>query len=237
MRYIKNNEKDKNRVFPKTCYLFIESFGRNMEEDMNEIANLQGYEDWFAFEANWDRKPQGLFQEFQLEMQKHSKFGREFEGSILINVVGLIDEIELGNILDYLKEREDKVSFIISVTDNNMAVQVREVMNGSFYTRTIEGKNYEVKEQIEILENELERYGFIFNKGEMEEIYNYLLEVTWKEEEHVIRKLQNVAKKMVYERMMEEEYSTTFGIKELKAALKEMHMESKKIKMGFLIEV
>lgn len=238
MTYIRNNEKEKRMIFPKTCYLFVENYGRNMEEDMDSIAKLQGYEEWFTFRADWNRKQQGLYQELQVELQKHAKLGREFEGCIVINIAGQVEESELGLILDDLKEKEGKVSFIISVEDHEKAKQVQEIMNRNFYTRIVEGKPYGAEEQFGILESELEKYGFGFEEAQQGDIFQYLSGLTWRKEENVNHKLQNTAKKLVYERMMTEAQSVRmFEKDELENALGEIHKEDKKAKIGFVCNI
>ena len=236
MKYVKKNEAERGVKFPETTYLFVENYGRNMQDEMQDIAELLGKKEYFTFRADWLTKPTGVYGDFQVELQKHAMLGKEYEGCILLEVSALLNEPEMLQILSLLKRQENKISFLMTAKDDIDVSEIRNMMEQFFFARVVEGQIYSPEEQYGIIKTELEKYGFEPEETQGEDLMEYLKEFPWKKSDAVECKLRNVVKKLVYEKMLEHSSSLNVTYEEIKNALSGPRKDGTASRIGFLLE-
>ena len=229
---IKETENTKGIKFPKTSYIFVENYGRTIHKEMQKLTELSGKKGWFVFQAV---KHQGVYQEFTVELSKHAMLGKEFEGCILIEVSWQVEKNELRQMLEYLKEQENKINFFFSVKEEKIAKELKAEMDRYFFTRMLEGEVYSQEEQLRILMEELEKYELYVEESVKQEVLKLLAGLSWQTTDLVEHTLQNVARKLAYEKMLEDS-SDGLLEEDIKKALEEVNPYSQKNRIGFVLE-
>ncbi len=236
IKYVKKNEAERGVKFPETTYLFVENYGRSMQEEMQDIAEALGKREYFTFRADWLTKQSGVYGDFQLELQKHATLGKEYEGCVLVELSTMVNEPELLQILSRLKQHEEKITSFVTVKDDEDVQEITKMMEQFFFTRVVEGQIYSPEEQYGIIKAELEKYGFNPEEKRCEELLEYLKEFPWKKTDAVESKLRNVVKKLVYEKMLEHNSSLNVTYEEIKNALSGPRKDGATTRIGFLLE-
>lgn len=233
---IKNAEEKSKIRFPKATYLFVENYGRKLHTEMEEIAALLQAKKWFTLQADWSRNEKGVFEAFQVELQRNSILGKAFEGCILIELAGEAEEGELRQILESLKEQEEKITFFVTAESMECAEEIKRHMDRYFFTRIIEGNAYDVGEQWSIVKDELEAYGLTVEEGAGEKVQSHLEEIRWHTTDLVRQRLENAAKQIAYEKMLDADGGSELTAEEIVRGLDIFPENKKKSQIGFLLK-
>ncbi len=190
---------------PIPNYLYIQRYGRRAQGQMDKILSKIGKKGWFFFKADEQPEKGKLTQKFSMNLQKHADTGKEYTGCPLIEISKetLMKE-ELPEFFEYLKEKEQQFFCLFTIKNATDAASVQKCIEQYFFTRVVYADEFSVEEQFAIIRNVCEEYGFSIDRREQAFIMQGLKEREWQENEHVEFLLQNAAKAVIYEAMMED---------------------------------
>lgn len=198
---LQNKETALGIKLPKPYFLFVRNYGRSLVKEMKEICSLLKKPTWFSF--NMAQYENEQCDKLRIEVGKESMLGKEYDGCILLTLGESTEEGELMKILEYIQEQKQRIVPVFSVSNYDAAERFKKVIELYQFCRVVEGEAYTVQEQMEILRDELKRYGFqMKDEAAMEKVLEGL---EWEKEELVAKTLRNAAKQMIYEKAMSED--------------------------------
>jgi len=227
---LQNKETTLGLKLPKPYFIFVKSYGRSLSKEMKEICSLLEKTTWFGF--NMTQYENEQCDKLRIEVGKESMLGKEYDGCILITLGESTEEGELMKVMEYIQGQKQRIVPVFSVDSQEAAERFKKVIELYQFCRVVEGEAYTVQEQMEILRNELKRYGFqMKDEAEVEKVLESL---EWKKEELVAKTLRNVAKQMIYEKVMDEDSDDKqVDCEKFAAALNVQDMKATKRVIGF----
>ena len=194
--------QNSNAYIPMPTYLYVEHYGRNIEDNMKEITTLFGEKDFFIFKTSRIQKLESLVRSFQMKLEKHAALGKEFSGCVLVELSEEMEQEELPDFLEFVARQED-LRCLFTIKDNSEEIQ--ELLEQYFFVRVVEGQKYNCTEQLEILNQVFAEAEFIADIGAMKVFEKFFAKKEWQEGDMVQNRIQNIAKNLVYEKLMQEE--------------------------------
>lgn len=189
---------------PVPSYLFVQRYGREIQEDMKEIAALLGQKDWFCFGCGAIKNDENLLNGFKMALERHSGIGKEYTGSILIEFTGNEEEKEIEKLLDYIEGQKHRLHCIYTVKSSEDVKKMKERLENYGFVRVVQGEEYEASEQIEIFRETLKTYQYRLEEDAKDYIEEFFEKQKWQEEDVVKVRIQNMAKEIVYNKLMDE---------------------------------
>ena len=190
---------------PVPSYLFVQRYGREIDGDMKEIAALFGQKEWFAFSAGNMKNEEKLLTGFKMALERHSGVGKEYIGSILVEFSGKETEKEMEELLEYIDSQKHRLHCIYTVKATEWEEDIREQLENYGFVRVVQGEVYDAYEQIEIFEDTLKEYQFQMEEEAEHYIAEFFRKQKWQETDAVRVRIQNMAKEIVYNKLMEGE--------------------------------
>jgi len=223
---------------PMPTYLHVQSYGRSIEDDMKEIAELLHKKQWFSFKTNHRENDRSILAKFLLEQECRSSLGKEYDGCILVELSGEEKENELGEFLDYIDEQKERLNCVFTIKSTETVPDIRKHLTTNRFLRVIYGEKYDAYEQIEIFLGILEKYQLQLDEQAQKEVRDFFKEKEWLESDTVEILISNMAKSIVYEKYLEEETQNKLVTREdVLKALNRLEEPQKKRQIGFLQEV
>lgn len=140
-----------------------------------------------------------------MDLERHADTGKEFTGCSLIEISkDTLMKDELPEFLEYLKENEKRLYYLFTIKNAKDAVSVQKCIEQYFFTRIVYAEEFSIEEQFEIIRNTCEKYGFSIDHKEQILIMRGLKDRKWKANEHVEFILQNAARAVIYEAILED---------------------------------
>lgn len=216
-----------NQLFlPTPTYLYVKHFGRDIENCMEEITALMGETEYFVFKTGRIQKTESLLRCFLMELEKHSLLGKEYAGCVLVELAPETETEELVDFLDYA-ENSKQIKFLFSTKEREEEMQ--ELLERHFFVRVVKGQAYSCEEQLGVLEDAFEDYRFKLEPEAKEIFKSALEEKEWQENDMVMNRIQNIAKNLVYEKMLEEgNHICSISKEDAEAAVKKFPKETQK---------
>ena len=198
--------EDRMKVtLPIPHYLFVQRYGREITEDMQKIAELFGYKEWFSFDTNRPQKDGKLLSYFKMELDKHAGLGREYTGCVLLEISEEVEEKELEEILYYIDSYKERLHCIYTMKTSEEVKMVQKHLEKYGFVRVVQGEQYDANEQIEIFQNTLEAYQFQLNEEAEHYVTEFFRKREWEETDVVKKRIENIAKELVYSNLIREE--------------------------------
>ncbi|MCM1047165.1 MAG: hypothetical protein NC433_01910 [Clostridiales bacterium] len=221
---------------PIPNYLYVQRYGRKAQAQMNKILAKIGKKDWFLFKAQEQSEKEGLIEKFRLNLHRHADTGKDYTGCSVIELsTEMLLRDELPVFLEYLKENERQLYYLFTIKSAKDAVSAQKYIEQYFFTRIVYAEEFSLEEQFDIIRNTCEEYGFSINNRARLLIMKGLEEREWKAEEHVEFILQNAARAIIYEAMLEDKITQRLISAELsKKLLENLHQKAEPEKVfGF----
>lgn len=216
---VKACEQEKNVKLPKPYYLFVQKFGRSPEAELPEISETFGNGKWFSFLAESKKKDITIRNRFIMELEKHAEIGKTFQGHVLVELTGDEEPKELFELLSYIKQNVKQFQCIFTTRMLERAEEIKECLEQHFFVRKIEGKEYENAEQSTVFLRVLIEYGFDIDRlvNKLETVFS---EVHWEETDMVQCRIENLARNIVYNKMLETEAVLEISADEVEKAMR-----------------
>jgi len=226
-----------NKDFPMPCYLFIQKYGRNIQNELGEIAKLLGREKHFSFKTDASMREETLLRKFLLEEDKHAELGKQYSGCVLIELTGEEPEEEVFSFLDYLDRHQQRIDYLFTTKNHQKSDEIRRSLEQFFFVRVLEGTKYEAQEQLVLFEKGMEAYQFEMAEDARAELVEYFESKEWKEEDLVEKRIRNLVSNIVYSSMLDNvEDRKIIDRGDVALALKKvMDNSEKKSTIGFVI--
>lgn len=227
-------KQNSNEYIPTPTYLYVKHYGRDIEDCMAEITELMGEEEYFIFKTGRIQKAESLLRSFLMELEKHASLGKDFGGCVLVELTVETEDKELADFLDYA-ENQKQIKFLFTTRENEEEVQ--ELLERYFFVRVVKGQPYDCEEQFALLNEAFCKYQFAMDAAAEEAFQKALAEKEWQESDMVMNRIQNIAKNLVYEKMLAEKCSNRcIGKEDAEEAIKKLVRETtKKNVIGFFI--
>jgi len=225
---------------PIPNYLFIQQYGRDLMEEMPQIAALFGQTEWFLFDTGAQQKEGTILSHFKLELNRHAGVGREYSGSILIDLSTPEEEKEekeLEELLSYLDSQKNRLHCVYTMRGQETVDKVKKQLENYGFVRVVYAKPYQADEQMEIFLDTLQAYQFQADAEAKRCAEAFFQEKDWETSDAVKIRIENIAKEIVYCSFVNEEVQDNIVQKEevekvFTALAKEM---TKKRQIGFVI--
>lgn len=202
---IKNVEINEGICTPIPNYLYIQRYGRRAQEQMDKILSKIGKKDWFLFKTQEQSEEKKLIEKFGMALHRHADTGKDYTGCSLIEISKeTLNRDELPGFLEYLKENEQQLYYLFTIKNAEDAASVQKCIEQYFFTRIVYAEEFSIEEQFDIIRNTCGEYGFSIGGREQTFIMRGLEERKWKADEHVGFILQNAARAVIYEAMLED---------------------------------
>ena len=232
---VKKCEKSRQQKLPQPHYLFVQKYGRNLEAEMPEIAGKLGNGTWFSFCTEGKKKDVSITNRFLVEQEKHSELGKKFGGCALVELTGNEEPKELFEFLSYIRQQESGFGCVFTTRTLECVNDIRESLEQHFFVRVIDGEKYDSTEQAGLFCKVLKSFGFsVDNTGDhaVEKVFS---DVSWEETDMVRNKIENLARNMVYEKLMLPDAEQMVSMEEIKAAVSGLKKETEKVRrIGFV---
>ena len=217
---VKVCEQERNIKLPKPYYQFVQKFGRSPEAELPEIAKSFGNGSWFSFFAEIRKKDVTMVNRFIMELEKHAEIGKAFQGHVLVELTGEEDPKELFELLSYIKQNAKQFQCIFTTRMLERAEEIKTCLEQHFFVRKIEGKEYEKAEQSTIFLRVLLEHGFDIDQltNTLETLFS---DVRWEEKDMVQSRIENLARNIAYNKMLEAENTLKVSPEEIEEAMKE----------------
>lgn len=189
-------------ALPIPSYLFVQKYGRSIEAEMPRIAKLLGKKDWFFFRAD-ESQEKSILNRFLVEQECKTCVGREYEGCILLELTGAENEKEMLEFLNYIESQKGRLSCIYTTKETKEAQGIKRMLSVYGFVRQIDGESFDVYEQLEIFENTLKEYQFVITGGARIKLAEWFYKKNWQEEDAVITQIKNMAKSVVYQKLLD----------------------------------
>lgn len=201
---IRNIESREGIKIPLPQFFYVQKYGRRIQDQVQEILRAVGRKEWFLFKTEDSFPETGLRRNFVTELEKHAGIGKEFEGCVFIELTKetLLRE-EFTEFLEYLKERESKLYYMFIIRRPKDAVSVQKWIEQYFFVRTVCAEDYSVEEQLTMVEDICEEYGFHIDPKAKTLLINGLKSKEWKEDDYVDYRLRNEVCTIIYETILE----------------------------------
>lgn len=236
IKSIKQLEKRIGKKLPKPLFLFVENYGRTLDNMLDELAKEFGKSDAFVFHVGKyaENKPK---QYLECEMKKRAKLGKAYNGCVLVKLSGGMDVVELYELVQFVLEQREELVALFSVNSMRMAQRVERVLEAYVYVRVVEGEPFSKEEQLGILEEQWNEFGITLLPHEKEKICEVLSAHSWDESDNVRTKLNNLAMKIAYEKIFSGNTKTDNSIESsFELELNSAEKEPKKRQIGFVLE-
>lgn len=198
---LKQKEETLGITLPKPVYLFVEHYGRSLEEDLPKLTEVFGFHDYFSFSTDNLSADSNLYQSFYSQMQQAAPTGREFQGCILISLSDRIQEHDFIALIALIKNTEGIVPIFTKKSDADIH-PLLPILKNHFFLRVINGEPYTTEEQFQIALNELLRCGFSLTP-ETEQLLTETLEhCAWRKSDSVSHKLKTIVQNLAYDKLM-----------------------------------
>ena len=204
MQQLFDRNQDGNNI-PVPNYLFVQRYGREINGEMNEITSLLGQKGWFSFSTNSIKNNEKLLTGFQVELERNAGVGKEYAGSVLIEFSGNEEEKELEDLLDYIDSQKYRLRCVYTIKDSENTKDIKGLLENYGFVRVVQGEEYEVSEQMAIFTDTMALYDYKLEKTAKEYIDEFFGKQKWKEEDAVKIRIQNIAKEIVYNKLMKPE--------------------------------
>lgn len=225
-------------TIPIPSYLFVQRYGREIQEEMKEIAALFGQKEWFPFCCAGIKNEEKLLTGFKMALERHSGIGKEYAGSVLVEFSGMEEEKEIEELLDYIDRQKHRLHCIYTIKASEEVKDIKEKLENFGFVRVVQGEEYKHSEQIEIFQETINMYQFRLEEKAEDYIVDFFGKLKWQEEDVVKIRIQNMAKEIVYNRLMEGGHGEKFLKKEeveyVLHSLQSGKMQQRQI--GFLME-
>lgn len=198
-----NREGMETRI-PVPSYLFVQRYGRQIQDDMKEMSEVFGQKEWFEFSYTKVKKEEKLITAFKMELERHSGIGKEYTGSVLVEFSGMEEEKQVEELLDYIERQKHRLHCIYTIKASEEVADIKEQLENYGFVRIVQGEEYEAYEQIEIFRETIEGYQFQLEEEAEEYVTDFFEKQKWQEEDMVKIRIQNMAKEIVYNKLMEE---------------------------------
>ena len=195
-------KKDLKRVIPVPSYLFVQRYGRQIHEHMKEIAEVFGQKDWFIFSCASVTCEEKLLSAFKMELERHSGIGKEYTGSILVEFSGEKEEKQIEDLLEYIHKQKQRIHCIYTIKVSEEE-NIKELLEKYGFVRVVRGEEYETFEQIEIFQEVIKLCQLQLEEDAEKYIVDFFEKLKWQEEDVVKIRIQNMAKEIVYNKLME----------------------------------
>lgn len=189
---------------PVPSYLFVQRYGREIQDEMEEIAALLGQKEWFCFECGTVKSDENLLNAFKIALERNSGIGKEYAGSVLIEFTGNEEEKEIEKLLDYIEGQKHRLHCIYTVKSSDDVKEMKEKLENYGFVRVVQGEEYGASEQIEIFRETLKTYQYRLEEDAKDYIEEFFEKQRWQEEDVVKVRIQNMAKEIVYNKLMDE---------------------------------
>lgn len=236
LKKIRNLEMVEGIAVPVPSFLYIQQYGRRLEEQMDLIAEGLNKKEWFLFKIDERQREKGMVQSLSVELEKRAKIGKQYEECVLIEFgEGMYQQEALEELFDYLKTMEDKVSFLFTVKPSKNMDILQQCMEQYFFVRTIQGEAYTVEEQITLIQEHCERFRYCLTEKASQVFAEGLAKKQWKTYDHVACRLKNLVYGFLYENVLEGKDKADYITSEVALTiLEQMDNEgSKKVTIGF----
>lgn len=191
---------------PRPTFFYVQRYGRKAQDQVREMLPLVGRKEWFLFRADDSFPEAGLRRNFVTELAKHAGTGKEFEGCVFIELSkGTLFKEEFAEFLEFLKERENKLYYVFTTKKSKDAVAVQKCIEQYFFVRTVSAESYSVEEQIAIVKDICEEYGFHISPKVKTLLANGLKSKEWKEDDYVDYRLRSEVCTIIYEAVLEQQ--------------------------------
>lgn len=220
-------QRQNSRAFlPTPTYLYVKHFGRDIEDCMEEITSLMGESEFFVFKTSRIQKTESILRSFLMELEKHAALGKEFKGCVLVELSAEIEPEELNDFLEYAVKQE-QLKYLFTTKEN--VEEMQELLEQHFFVRVVKGLAYSCEEQLEILDEAFQKYHFAADEEAMDLFRKTFSEKEWQENDMVMNRIQNIAKNLVYEKMLSDENNNRCILKEdAQEAVKKLTKETQK---------
>lgn len=237
IQQILEKEDARKGSLPIPNYLFIQRYGRDIVEEMPQIAALFGQAEWFKFDAGAQQNEGNIASYFKMELNRRAGIGREYSGSILIELSTLEEEKELKELLSYIDSQKNHLHCIYTMREQETVCMVKKQLENYGFVRAIYAKPYQADEQIEIFLNTLQTYQFQADTEAKQCVEAFFREKEWNTSDAVKIRIENIAKEIVYCSFINEEVQDNIVQKEeveqvFASLAKEM---TKKRQIGFVM--
>jgi len=224
---------------PIPTYLYVQRYGRSIEADMKEIAELLGKEKWFSFKASHTEKDGSILRKFLIEQECQASLGKEYNGCIFVELSGEEEEEELEEFLDYIEQQKQRLSCIFMTKAMGSMEDICKQLSTDCFVRVVKGDAYDPYEQIDMFVSTLESYQFQLDEEARKEITEFFRKKKWQENDAVEMQISNMAKSIVYEKFLNiEKQNTVVTKEEVQEAISELMEEPvRKRPIGFAREV
>ena len=231
------DKKSNGNNIPVPSYLFVQRYGREIQDDMKEISSLLGQKEWFLFSSASKKMNEKLLTGFQIVLETHSGIGKEYAGSILIELSGEEEEKELEELLDYVHSQEYRLHCIYTIKASENIKEIKGILENYGFVRVVKGEEYKVSEQVDIFREIIKKYQYQLDKVAENCMVDFLNKQKWQEEDDVKIRIQNMAKEIVYNKLMEQEQEDKVIRKEeVENAIRSFEWGKKtKRQMGFVM--
>jgi len=220
LKKVKKCEEERKVTLPKPNYFFVQKYGRNPEAELPEIAKTFGNGTWFVFSTEQKKKDVAIGNLFVMEKQKHVEMGKAFQGHVLVELTGEEEPKELHDLLSYIKQEEKQFQCLFTTRALDRAEEIKNCLEQHFFVREIDGKEYECAEQSAIFLRVLTEHGFDID-GLAKESERLFSDVKWEETDMVQNRIENLARNIAYNKMLEPEEVLEVSSREVEDALKE----------------
>lgn len=201
IQQILEREDARKGSLPIPNYLFIQQYGRDIVEEMPKIAALFGQTEWFIFDTGAQQKEGTMLSHFKMELNRHAGVGRDYSGSILIELSTPEDEREekeLEELLSYINSQKNRLYCVYTMRGQENVEGVKKQLENYGFVRAIYAKPYLSDEQMEIFLNTLQEYGFQADAEAKQCAEVFFQEKEWDTSDAVKIRIVNIAKEIVY---------------------------------------
>lgn len=240
IRQILGKEDTHKGRLPIPNYLFVQQYGRDITEEMPQIAALFGQAEWFPFDVGAQQTEGNLLSHFKMELIRHAGVGREYCGSILIELSSPAEEKEekeLEELLNYIDSQKNRLHCVYTMRGQDAVEQVKKQLENYGFVRVVYAKPYEADEQIKIFLNTLQEYQFQADAEAKRYAKAFFSEKEWDSSDSVKIRIGNIAKEIVYSSFINEEVQDNIIRKEaVERVFASLAKEvTKKRQIGFVI--
>lgn len=233
---LKNIEIMEGMKVPVPHFFYIQRYGREIGEQMEDILSCINKKSWFLFRTDAVFRQEGLFRSFLLELEKHAKLGREYQECVVLELdEDICHQEEFPKLLEYLKSKEEQFFFLFTMKKSRNTVSIQRSMEQYFFVRTIYAGQFRVEEQLDIIRNTCEEYHCRLSEKAVQILWDGLENKKWEENEFVACRLKNSVCKLLYEEVLKGEFKEQQITTEMAFKLLE-HMDNemvKKVAIGF----
>lgn len=234
MERLAEYEEMLGKTVPKPMYLFVQKYGRSMEQVLKETAEAYGKGKCFFFRKEKESQENLLLDKFLVELQKKTEIGKRFEGFVLVELTGEEGVKERAMFYEYLKEKASEISCMFTVKNEEAAeVLCKELEQHFPFARTVHEECYSPAEQKEILMAAFGQGGAILTETAEKQLEEILGKIEWNTTDHVENVLRNLANNLIYEQVMNGNAWELISEKLVREALARLEERAEKIPIGF----